>query len=110
MIERRKSPRKRCLLGARVVFNARGSTLSCMLRNYSEDGALLKFGEPPYVPEQIEIVLDNRSTLMPAQVLWRRGELLGVAFPRGRFMAELRADAASSLAEVHVAPAGVAIH
>jgi hypothetical protein len=62
------------------------------MRNYCEDGALLKFGETPYIPEQLELVLDNRTTLMPVQVAWRRGDIVGVMFPRGRFMAELKQD------------------
>jgi PilZ domain len=110
MIERRKSARNRCLLGARVVFNSRNSTLSCTLRNYSEDGALLKFGEAPVVPDQLEMVLDNRNVLMPAQVAWRRGDTLGIAFPRGRFMAELKEDAARNLAELQKPAAGTSLH
>ena len=110
MIERRKSTRNRSLLGARVVFNARSSTMSCTLRNYSEDGALLKFGETPYIPSQVEVVLDNRKTLMPAQVMWRNGVTVGIAFPRGQFVAELREDASKSLASVESAPAGAVMH
>ncbi len=93
MIERRKMTRNRCLLGARVVFNGRNSTMSCTLRNFSEDGAMLLFGETPYIPQQLEIVLDNRTTLMPVQVAWRRDNTVGIAFPRGSFMAELKQDA-----------------
>jgi PilZ domain len=96
MVERRKSARSRCLLGARVVFNGRNATLSCTLRNYSEDGALLKFGETPYIPDQLEIVLDNRRTLMPIEVAWRRGDNVGIAFPRGRFLTELKEDTAKN--------------
>ena len=108
MVERRKSVRNRCLIGARVIFNTRNSTMSCNLRNFSEGGALLRFGEMPYVPGELEVVLNNRSTLIPAQVRWRRGEMAGVAFPRGRFLRELREDAAKGIAEG--APAGVAVH
>lgn len=110
MIERRKSTRNRSLLGARVVFNARSSTMSCTVKNYSEDGALLKFGETPYVPDMIEIILDNRNTLMPAQIVWRKGATVGIAFPRGRFMAELREDASRNLAAMERPPAGAAMH
>jgi hypothetical protein len=98
MLERRQSPRSRCLLGARTVFNGRSSTLSCTVRNYSEEGALLFFGETPYLPDLLEIVLDNRKMLVPAQVVWRKGVKVGVIFPRGRFMSELREDADQSLA------------
>ncbi len=72
MDERRKSARRRCLIGARAVFNNRSSTLNCTLRNWSEDGCLLSFGETPYLPNRIELVLDNRETLMPGRIVWRR--------------------------------------
>ncbi len=110
MIERRKYTRYRSLLGARVVFNARNSTMSCTVKNYSEDGALLKFGETPFIPDQIEILLDNRNTLMPAQIVWRGGATVGIAFPRGRFMAELREDASRNLAAMESAPSGAVMH
>ncbi len=102
MVERRKSARNRCLLGARVVFNARSSTLSGLLKNHTEDGALLKFGEAPYIPDQLEIVLDNRTTLMPAKVVWRRGDTVGIMFPRGQFMAELNEDSRKTAAASRV--------
>jgi len=108
MVERRKSTRNRCLIGARVVFNTRTSTMSCTLRNYSEEGALLKFGETPFVPGQLELVINNRETLMPAQLRWRQGDMAGIEFPRGRFIRELREDAAKAIAGV--APPGVAVH
>jgi PilZ domain len=98
MEERRKNARSRCLLGARVVFSARSSTLSCTVKNHSEDGALLMFGEVPCIPDMLELVLDNRKTLMPAEVVWRDGRTVGITFPRDRFMAELRHDAARSRA------------
>ena len=98
MDERRQSIRRKSLLGARLVFNARSSTLSCTIRNYCEDGALLCFGERPFIPDQLEILLDNRSTIMPLQVMWRRGDKVGIAFPRGRFMNELKEDAAKTSA------------
>jgi hypothetical protein len=96
MIERRTSNRRRCLLGARVVFNSRNSTMSCTIRNYAEDGALLLFGEQPYIPDMLELVLDNHKTLTPAQVVWRSGTKIGIIFPRGRFMAELREVASTN--------------
>jgi hypothetical protein len=92
MEERRKTQRSRCLLGARVVFNARSSTMSCTVKNHSDEGAQLLFGETPYIPNQIEIMLDNRRMLVPAAVVWRSGCRVGIAFPRGSFLAEATTD------------------
>lgn len=110
MAERRRTDRRRCLLGARAVFNARSSTLSCTVRNFSEEGALLRFGEHPYMPDEIEIVLDNRRTLMPVQVVWRGANTAGVVFPRGRFLSELKEDAARDLEAMKLPPAGTVVH
>jgi hypothetical protein len=110
MIERRKFARNRCLLGARVAFNNRSSTMSCTVRNYTEDGALLLFGETPYIPDLFEIVLDNRKTLMPAQIAWRSHSKVGIIFPRGQFLAELREDAAANLLAAHARQAGAPLH
>lgn len=110
MIERRNSTRNRCLLGARVVFNDLSSTMNCTVRNYAEDGALLVFGETPYIPDILELVLDNRKTLVPAQIAWRSHRKVGIVFPRGQFMAELRAEAAANLLAAQGRKADTALH
>ena len=86
MIEGRKSERRRCLIGARIVFNHRGSTMDCTLRNFSEDGALLKFAEAPLLPKHVDIAICNRDALIPAEVRWQSGKLLGVVFPSRRLI------------------------
>lgn len=110
MIERRQNNRQRCLLGARVVFNNRSSTMSCTVRNHSDEGALLLFGETPYIPDMLELVLDNRKMLMPVQIAWRKQMKVGVIFPRGRFMAELKADAAANILAAQEPSAGTKLH
>jgi hypothetical protein len=71
-----------------------------MLRNYSEEGALLKFSQAPSVPEVVELVINNCETLVPAHVRWRRGELIGVQFPPGCLVAELREQAAFTVPKI----------
>ncbi len=110
MDERRKNPRLRCLIGARVVFNNRGSTLSCTIRNRSDEGCLLSFGETPYLPNQIEIVIDNKQTLMPARIVWRRESSIGIAFPRGQFMQELEQASAKSDWQLKPMTPGTPLH
>ncbi len=57
MEERRRSPRARCLLGAKVSFYSRRNTLSGTVRNQSERGLLVNFGEDPMIPNQIEVAV-----------------------------------------------------
>ncbi len=40
---------------------------------------MLVFGETPYIPEQFELLLDNRRTLAPARVAWRNGDRVGIS-------------------------------
>ena len=110
MSERRKTVRRRCLVGAKVVFNNRASTLSCTVRNHSEDGCMLIFGETPYVPTELEILLDNGSTLMPAEIVWRRDSSIGIAFPKGRFLNELREQATRSANGAWLPKPGTPLH
>lgn len=78
--ERRQKFRRRCLLGARVIFNNRRSTITCTVKNLSGTGALLSFGETKDIPDTLEILLDKRSTLAAASVVWRSERQLGIAF------------------------------
>ncbi len=78
--EHRGSPRSRCLVGAQVFYNDRRLSLSCTVRNISDSGCMLVFGEDPFIPNKIEIRISNRRELMPAEVVWRKGRSIGVAF------------------------------
>ena len=53
--ERRRSVRNRTLIGGKVIFNQRQSTLDCTVRNLSEDGALLVFPNSVVLPELFEL-------------------------------------------------------
>ncbi len=97
MSERRKHPRGRCLVGAEVVYNGRASTMSCTLRNQSEEGGLLIFGEAPNIPEQFNLSISNRQSLVPAHVVWRSGLKVGVAFETSLSQSGLRMEAAQHL-------------
>jgi PilZ domain len=106
MDNRRHSARRRCLLGARVVFNARASTMSCTVKNLSETGALLVFGETPLIPEMVELLLDNRRTVAPARVVWRQDTKVGISFKEQQLMTDLAAIAPGLLMDVASAPSG----
>jgi hypothetical protein len=43
MLERRQHPRNRVYYGGMIAFNARNSTLACVVRNVSNRGAKIEF-------------------------------------------------------------------
>lgn len=76
----RKTPRTRSLLGARVIFNRRSSTMDCVVRNISTGGAMLLFTDAVDLPETFELEISQRQRTYAARVMWRHGKRIGVAF------------------------------
>ncbi|WID95963.1 PilZ domain-containing protein [Bosea vestrisii] len=78
--ERRRSARNRTLIGGKVIFNQRQSTLDCTVRNLSEDGALLVFPASVAVPDLFELYLPLKRESRMVHTRWRDSERIGVAF------------------------------
>jgi len=80
MAERRSSARQKSFLQGRIYFNNRRSSVDCLVRDYSETGARLKFSESVAVPEAIELYIPNKEEIHRARVQWRSGDEMGIAF------------------------------
>ena len=80
MKERRAVPRQKSFLQGRIYFNNRRSTVDCLIRDYSDLGARLKFSESIAVPEAIELFIPNKEEIHRARVEWRSGNEMGVSF------------------------------
>jgi hypothetical protein len=78
--ERRLLARQKSFLQGRIYFNNRRSSVDCLVRDYTEVGARLKFSETITVPEAIELYLPNREEIHRARVEWRNGNEMGVSF------------------------------
>ena len=73
MLDRRQHSRNRVYYGGMVAFNARSSTLACVVRNFSPRGARIEFENSATMPEQVEF---ENSAAIPEQVdfeIARRG-------------------------------------
>ena len=80
MDERRAVSRQKSFLQGRIYFNNRRSSVDCLIRDYSEHGARLKFSEAANVPEAIELYIPNKEEIHRARVEWRSGNEMGVSF------------------------------
>jgi hypothetical protein len=80
MAERRSSARQKSFLQGRIYFNNRRSSVDCLIRDYSETGARLKFSESVVVPEAIELYIPNKEEFHRGRVQWRSGDEMGIAF------------------------------
>jgi len=80
MGERRRIPRTRTFLGGLVAFNDRCSTMECLVRNMSRDGARLVFGGTVEIPAEFDIMIRKRGDGRRAHIVWRMEAEAGVSF------------------------------
>jgi hypothetical protein len=78
--DRRAFARRRVFKGAILSFNKGYGALECVVRNESENGALLSFGETSAVPPAFDLAVKGGETVRHARVRWRTLSVVGVEF------------------------------
>ena len=99
MVERRKEQRRRSLLGGRISFSRRQSTMDCIVRNVSPHGALVVFPQTSLTPGEFTLHLSQRGEAHTAKVIWRRHDRAGVTLSNMEKM-EMPIDTAKRLREL----------
>ena len=80
MLERRQHPRNRVYYGGMVAFNARNSTLDCVVRNFSQRGAKIEFENSAMLPDRIHFEIKRRGLSCLGRLAWRDRNAAGLAF------------------------------
>jgi len=80
MNERRRIARQKSFLQGRVFFNNRRTSVDCLIRDFSDLGARLKFSGAVATPEIVELHIPNKDETYRARVQWRNGDEMGVSF------------------------------
>jgi hypothetical protein len=80
MKERRSTSRQKSFLQGRIFYNNRRTSLDCLIRDFSDSGARLKFSGPISTPDVVELYIPNKDESYRAKVEWRNGDEVGVAF------------------------------
>jgi hypothetical protein len=78
--ERRKNVRQKSFLQGRIYYNNRRSSLDCLVRDISEQGARLRFSEAVTIPDALELYIPNRNETRRARIQWRLNDEVGVEF------------------------------
>jgi hypothetical protein len=76
----RSAPRKRSILGARIVFHRRNSTLDCVVRDISATGANLILAGAGILPSEFNLEIPIKGQTLSAKVVWHKGNACGVRF------------------------------
>jgi PilZ domain len=76
----RSGSRARTLLGARIVFNNRHSTVDCTVRDLSAIGAKVLVSPHVPVPDEFDLHIPQKRRKHRARIMWRDAEACGVRF------------------------------
>jgi PilZ domain len=82
MSERRTVARSKSFLQGRLYYNHRQSSVDCLVRDLTENGARLRFSGAVATPDIVELHLPNKDETYRAHVIWRLGDEVGVCFGR----------------------------
>jgi hypothetical protein len=80
MVERRSSARKKSFLQGRIYYNNQRSSVDCLVRDFSEQGAKLVFSDAVAIPDLVELYLPGKDEVHRVRLQWRKGEEIGVGF------------------------------
>jgi hypothetical protein len=80
MTERRSVSRQKSFLQGRIFFNNRRTSVDCLIRDFSERGARLKFSGMIATPDVMELYIPNKEESYRAKVIWRNADEIGVGF------------------------------
>lgn len=79
-MERRRYPRGRSYYGGVIAFNARKSTIDCVVRNFSHAGARIAMTGTVLLPDSFDLAITRKDTAFRAHLVWRNDAEAGVAF------------------------------
>ena len=80
--ERRRVARQKSFLRGMIYFNDRRSVADCLIRDISPFGARLMFSDAVSTPDTFDLYIPQREQTLRAEVIWRIGRDVGVAFPQ----------------------------
>jgi hypothetical protein len=78
--EKRRSRRRKALMQASILHPLQTRHLGCLVRDISQDGALVDSPDAMELPDIFWLRLDGEATLRLCTVAWRKQRQLGVEF------------------------------
>ena len=80
MQDRRRMARNRVYYGGRLAFNARNSTMSCVVRDFTNLGARIEFEGAVLLPYRLDFAIERRGLSCRARIVWCDRNAAGLAF------------------------------
>jgi PilZ domain len=80
MQERRQEVRDRTFFGGEIAFNHRASSMACLVRNLSSQGAMLALANTATIPDKFDLNIERKARSFRARTVWRHMDEAGVEF------------------------------
>jgi hypothetical protein len=80
MQDRRHGARDKVFLGGVAEINERGSTMDCVVRNFSDRGACVELESSANLPDQMRVTIVRKGRSYLARMIWRQANRVGLAF------------------------------
>jgi PilZ domain len=80
MRERREHTRSRVIYGGVVAFNNHCSTMDCIVRDFSSNGAKIEIAGHVPIPDYISLAIARKGREFAARVAWRTEHTAGLEF------------------------------
>lgn len=78
--ERRSDKRTKTLRAAKIIYNNKMSVTYCQIRDISGTGCKISVESTFSVPQYFTLHIQNGDTVHECEVVWRRPDMMGVAF------------------------------
>jgi hypothetical protein len=80
MQDRRQGTRDKVIFGGLAAINERGSTVDCVVRNFSDRGACVELDGATKLPDEINLAIPRKGRSFFARMIWRQANRVGLAF------------------------------
>ena len=80
MNERRSNARQKSFLQGRIFYNNRLASVDCLIRDFSDGGAKLKFYGIASTPDVVELFIPSKQETYRAKIIWRNADEAGLSF------------------------------
>lgn len=78
--ERRVAPRNRALKKGVIAFKDRYCSTECMIKNESDNGALLMVSQNQVIPNVFELKVYPERDFRVAEAIWRTPDAMGIRY------------------------------
>jgi hypothetical protein len=80
MPELRRTERIKSFLRAQILFNNRMTTIDCLVKNISAEGAKVEVSQAVSIPTEFEIYIPQKNRTHNAHMVWRDANAIGIEF------------------------------